>query len=134
MKTVGIKVLKNKLSEYVRVAAAGETVQVTDRGKVVAELVPPRTVADTPEAPEAPELTDAERQWAELIRQGHVTPAKNPRPKLVPAPPAIMTLEEMLRDLDERWRGVRIGIGNSIRKGRHHSPAKVQRRLTLGCN
>lgn len=98
MKTVGIKVLKNKLSEYVRAAAAGETVQVTDRGKVVAELVPPRGVADTPESAA---MTDAERQMAELIRQGHVTPAKNPRPKLLPAPPATMTLKEMLRDLDE---------------------------------
>jgi antitoxin (DNA-binding transcriptional repressor) of toxin-antitoxin stability system len=36
MRTVGIKVLKNKLSEYVRLAAAGETVQVTDRDRVVA--------------------------------------------------------------------------------------------------
>ena len=31
MLTVGLKVLKNKLSEYVRLAAAGETVLVTDR-------------------------------------------------------------------------------------------------------
>jgi prevent-host-death family protein len=98
MKTVGIKTLKNKLSEYVRVAAAGETVQVTDRGKVVAELVPPRGVADTSDEPE---MTDAERQMAELIRQGFATPAKVPRTPVLPPPPGIMTLEEMLRDLDE---------------------------------
>jgi prevent-host-death family protein len=42
MKTVGLKVLKNKLSEYVRLAAAGETVVVTDRNRVVAQIVPPR--------------------------------------------------------------------------------------------
>ena len=42
MRSVGIKVLKNKLSEYVRLAASGETVLVTDRDRVVAELVPPR--------------------------------------------------------------------------------------------
>src|SRR5579875_680658 len=42
MRTVGLKVLKNKLSEYVRLAAAGETVVITDRGRVVAELVPPQ--------------------------------------------------------------------------------------------
>jgi prevent-host-death family protein len=42
MRTVGLKALKNKLSEYVRAATAGETVLVTDRNRVVAELVPPR--------------------------------------------------------------------------------------------
>ncbi len=39
MRSVGVKVLKNKLSEYVRLAASGETVLVTDRDRVVAELV-----------------------------------------------------------------------------------------------
>lgn len=42
MRCIGIKILKNKLSEYVRVAAGGETVLVTDRDQVVAELGPPR--------------------------------------------------------------------------------------------
>jgi len=41
MKAVGIKHLKAKLSEYVRQARAGETVLVTDRDEVVAELRPP---------------------------------------------------------------------------------------------
>ena len=41
MRSVGIKVLKNKLSEYIRLAASGETVLVTDRGRVVAEIGPP---------------------------------------------------------------------------------------------
>ncbi|HTW54589.1 MAG TPA: type II toxin-antitoxin system Phd/YefM family antitoxin [Stellaceae bacterium] len=41
MRTVGFKVLKKKLSEYVRIAASGERVQVTDRNRVVAELLPP---------------------------------------------------------------------------------------------
>lgn len=31
MRSVGLKILKNKLSEYVRLAASGETVLVTDR-------------------------------------------------------------------------------------------------------
>ncbi len=42
MRTVGLKVLKNKLSEYVRIVASGETVLVTDRDRVVAELRPPQ--------------------------------------------------------------------------------------------
>src|SRR5437764_1319738 len=39
MKTVGLKVLKNKLSEYVRIAASGETVQVTGRGASLRNVV-----------------------------------------------------------------------------------------------
>jgi antitoxin (DNA-binding transcriptional repressor) of toxin-antitoxin stability system len=46
MQSVGIKVLKNRLSEFVRAAAAGQTVLVTDRGQVVAELVQPRVRAE----------------------------------------------------------------------------------------
>jgi antitoxin (DNA-binding transcriptional repressor) of toxin-antitoxin stability system len=42
MRVVGLKVLKNRLSEYVRLAREGETVLVTDRDHVVAELGPPR--------------------------------------------------------------------------------------------
>jgi len=42
MRSVGLKILKNKLSEYVRLAAGGETVLVTDRDRVVAEIGPPQ--------------------------------------------------------------------------------------------
>jgi prevent-host-death family protein len=41
MKTVGVRELKNRLSEYIRRAKSGEGVLVTDRGQVVAELTPP---------------------------------------------------------------------------------------------
>ncbi|MGH7696175.1 MAG: type II toxin-antitoxin system Phd/YefM family antitoxin [Gemmatimonadaceae bacterium] len=41
MTSVGIRRLKNELSRYVRRAAAGDHVLVTDRGRVVAALVPP---------------------------------------------------------------------------------------------
>ena len=41
MRTAGLRELKNRLSEYVRRVRAGERVRVTDRGLVVAELVPP---------------------------------------------------------------------------------------------
>jgi len=40
MKAVGIKQLKSHLSEYIRLAKAGETVLVTEREEVVAELRP----------------------------------------------------------------------------------------------
>ena len=41
MRSVGLKILKNKLSEYVRLAAGGETVLITDGDRVVAEIVQP---------------------------------------------------------------------------------------------
>jgi prevent-host-death family protein len=41
MKTVGVRDLKNKLSEYLRHVRLGERILVTDRGEVVAELLPP---------------------------------------------------------------------------------------------
>ncbi len=41
MKAVGIRELKNRLSEYLRRVRAGEGVLVTDRGQVVAELKAP---------------------------------------------------------------------------------------------
>ena len=41
MKTVDVRELKNRLSEYTRHVRAGEGVLVTDRGEVVVELTPP---------------------------------------------------------------------------------------------
>ena len=64
MRSVGLKVLKNKLSEYVRLAAAGETVLVTDRDRVVAELGPPREGR-------RPLLADA--IIAEVLRKGWIS-------------------------------------------------------------
>lgn len=47
MQVVGLRELKNRLSEYVRHVRSGEGVLVTDRGQVVAELSPPgRTAVD----------------------------------------------------------------------------------------
>ena len=42
VKAVGIKQLKTHLSDYIRLAKAGETVLVTEREEVVAELRPAR--------------------------------------------------------------------------------------------
>ena len=65
MLSVGLKVLKNKLSEYVRIAAGGETVLVLDRDRVVAELGPPRPGR-------APFLSDA--LLGEILRRGWMSP------------------------------------------------------------
>ena len=65
MRAVGLKTLKNKLSEYLRLVANGETVLVTDRDRVVAELTSPR-------AGRSESLADA--MLAEAVRRGWVTP------------------------------------------------------------
>jgi prevent-host-death family protein len=46
MKSVGLRDLKNRLSEYVREVRSGQAVLVTDRGEVVAELIPPGQATD----------------------------------------------------------------------------------------
>jgi prevent-host-death family protein len=51
MKTVGVRDLKNKLSEYLRRVRLGESVLVTDRGQVVAELQPPGQIQGDPSVP-----------------------------------------------------------------------------------
>lgn len=40
MVTVGIRNLKNSLSQYINLAKSGEKVVITDHNKIVAELVP----------------------------------------------------------------------------------------------
>jgi prevent-host-death family protein len=40
MKSVGVKQLKARLSEYLRLVRTGETVLITDRDEVVAEIRP----------------------------------------------------------------------------------------------
>jgi len=91
MRAVGLKILKNKLSEYVRMAAGGETVLVTDRDRVVAELGPPR----------------GDRGWhvrdallADAVRKGWLVPPMLPAvgpPSRLP----VCTWEELRRELEE---------------------------------
>jgi len=89
MTTVGLKVLKNKLSEYVRAAAAGETVMITDRGKVVAKLI-------SPEPPKNESVIERG------IREGWIRPAvRGPDWPPKPMPIEGYTLEQLLADLDE---------------------------------
>lgn len=92
MQSVGIKTLKNRLSEYVRAAAAGETVLVTDRGQVVAELVSPRVRADA---------SPAEQRLGELMRQGLLTPAKVSPNARLPRRRPVAAIAELLRELDD---------------------------------
>ncbi|MBV8849848.1 MAG: type II toxin-antitoxin system Phd/YefM family antitoxin [Methylobacteriaceae bacterium] len=88
MRSVGLKVLKNKLSEYVRLAAAGEVVRVTDRDRVVAEIVPPQKR----EIPEDEFL-------ARGAREGWLTPARISDGSPPPASKPVMSFEELMREL-----------------------------------
>jgi prevent-host-death family protein len=91
MRTVGLKTLKNKLSEYVRLAAAGETVVITDRGRTVAEIVPPRPQHEG----------RAESVLERGVREGWIRPARitdgSPPPR---NPIPGYSLEQLLADLE----------------------------------
>src|SRR5437762_7866313 len=69
VKTAGVRELKAHLSGYLRDVAAGETVLVTDRGRVVAEVHPPGKPA---------RATAAER-YRTLVERGVIRPARKPR-------------------------------------------------------
>ena len=83
--------LKNKLSEYVRLAASGETVLVTDRDRVVAELAPPQKNR-------SPLLGDA--LLAEAVRQGWITPPALPAAGPPPRKP-VMSFRDLLKELGQ---------------------------------
>jgi antitoxin (DNA-binding transcriptional repressor) of toxin-antitoxin stability system len=89
MRSVGLKTLKNKLSEYIRLAAGGETVLVTDRDRVVAEIGPPSRTRSAM-------LSDA--LLVDAVRQGWMTPpisvGRGP-----PARKPVMKIDELLSHL-----------------------------------
>lgn len=90
MRAVGVKILKDRLSEYLRLAQGGETVLVTDRDKVIAEI-------RAPSAPWSADLSDV--RLADLVRRGVL------RPPLLGAgvgPPArlpVMKSDELMDEL-----------------------------------
>ena len=94
---VGLKTLKNKLSAYVRMAASGETVLVTDRDRVVAELGPPAAGRSTL-------VSDA--QLADAVRRGWLSPAllvsREAPPGRQPVAKLTALLAELERDRSER--------------------------------
>ena len=87
MRVVGLKILKNKLAEYVRLAESGEHILVTDRDRVVAELRPP----------EGRSPLSADALLADAMRQGWLsaplTVREEPPPRLPVAPTATILAE-----------------------------------------
>jgi prevent-host-death family protein len=91
---IGIRELRQHASVYVDLAEKGQTVDITNRGRLVAQLVP----AKEPESP-------LER----LIAAGIIEPAENPGDLLdiEPAPPVPLgrpTAAEMLLQMREEER------------------------------
>ena len=90
MKTVGIRQLQQHASAVIRDVKAGEVVEITERGRVVARLVPAR-----------------EERWDQLIAAGVLRPATadfaatlRAHPPL-PADPTQPSLSEILRQMRE---------------------------------
>jgi antitoxin (DNA-binding transcriptional repressor) of toxin-antitoxin stability system len=66
MKAVGVKQLKARLSEYLRLVKSGETILVTERTDVVAELRPARK--SLPRADALEEVLDGLADTGQLTR------------------------------------------------------------------
>ena len=97
MKAVGLRELKNRLSEYVRDVRSGESILVTDRGQVVAELNPPGHGASAQGV--APGL-------AALVRKGLIEPGAPNEPGRYPRLPRVLTRGRSADLLDaERGKG-----------------------------
>ena len=90
MRAVGLKTLKNRLSEYVRLVASGETVLVTDRERVVAELVPPQHGRGA---------LASDALLVEAVRSGWLTPALGAAGEAVPRRP-VAKLGRLLAELE----------------------------------
>ncbi len=73
MTRIGVRELRQHASRYLDLVKAGETVEVTERGQLVAVLAPP-----------SPATTARER----LIAEGRLHPAPGPRVLPRPVPPA----------------------------------------------
>jgi antitoxin (DNA-binding transcriptional repressor) of toxin-antitoxin stability system len=89
MRSIGLKLLKDKLGEYIDLAAGGETILVTDRERVVAEIVPPQPGRSMP-------LAEALR--AEEVGEGWLTPpalaGRDPPPRQ-----PVMTFRQLMEGL-----------------------------------
>ena len=94
---MGLRELKNRLSEYVRKVRAGEGLLVTDRGEVVAELVPPGHGMGERGVPAGLAL---------LARRGLVTLGAPNDPSLYPELPPVLKRYTSKQLLDEE-RGSR---------------------------
>ncbi len=91
MERIGVKELRQNASKYLDRVKAGETVEVTDRGELVALLTPPGRAVSARDR---------------LVAQGQLIPASRPLvlPDPVPASPEAPTTAEALdAEREERF-------------------------------
>jgi prevent-host-death family protein len=97
MKSVGLRELKNRLSEYVRKVRSGEGVLVTDRGEIVAELIPPGQGSDERGVPSG---------LVALARRGQLTLGASNNADVYPKLPRLLKRRQATELLNEE-RGAR---------------------------
>ncbi len=91
MRAVGVRELKNRLSEYLRLVKLGEQVLITEHGVVIAEL-------------RQPGLSPAEQRYpglADLVRRGVASAVHENDPDAYPRMKRLLPEGEALRLLDE---------------------------------
>jgi len=94
MRSVGVRELRQHASRYLRLVEEGETLEVTDRGRPVARLVPLPTA-------------DGESTLDRLRREGRLLPPRRPWLEVQPLPPqpGLPLPSEILEQMraDERY-------------------------------
>jgi prevent-host-death family protein len=91
MTKIGVRELRQNASRYLRRVAAGETIEVTDRGRPVARLVPVETGST----------------WDRLVAEGRVSEASgsiDDLPMPPPVPKGALPPSEILRRMREHER------------------------------
>lgn len=92
MERVGLRELKNRLSEYVRRVRAGQGFLVTDRGQAVAELRPPGAPGESP--PTEPGLVSLARRGSITLGAPNDPGVYTPLPQVLPPGTAQRLLNE----------------------------------------
>lgn len=93
--SVGVREAKAKLSELLRKVKSGGTVEITERGRTVARIIPVRPPKD-----------DFDRCVDNLLAKGHIStrPTRGPMklPPPIKLPPGVDLLKMLREDRDAR--------------------------------
>jgi antitoxin (DNA-binding transcriptional repressor) of toxin-antitoxin stability system len=98
MKAVGIKVLKDNLSKYLKMVTAGETIWVTDRDEVIAEIHRPTLPIPGKISKWEAFLNDEERRGSLKRAAALKTPSLR-RLRDIPRPEKVIDLQKLLDDI-----------------------------------